>query len=257
MSEIRNITAREILDSRGNPTLEAEVVLASGATGIASVPSGISTGTLEAVELRDGDLKRYRGMGVLKAVSNVSETIFQELEGCDGCNQLNIDRTLIALDGTPNKERLGANATLGVSLATARAAAEFYHLPLWKYLGGSCACRLPVPMMNVLNGGAHASNNVEIQEFMIVPVEADSFTSALRMGTEIYHALGRRLRREGYFVECDLIGKSLKAQMKYANKLGADYTLILGDSEIDAGKAQLRDMKNSEQREVDLESFTL
>ncbi len=189
---------REILDSRGNPTVHATVTLADGSVGEASVPSGASTGLYEAYERRDGDITRYGGKGVLRTVEDIRARIEPTLVGMRADDQSSIDKTLCHLDGTPNKTSLGANAMLAVSLATARAAAEFYHLPLWKYLGGSCACQLPVPMMNVLNGGAHASNNVEIQEFMIVPVGAESFTSALRMGTEIYHALGRRLRREGY-----------------------------------------------------------
>ena len=197
MSEIRNITAREFLDSRGNPTLEAEVTLASGATGTASVPSGISTGTLEAVELRDGDLKRYRGMGVLKAVCNVSETIFQELEGCNGCDQLNIDRTLIALDGTPNKERLGANATLSVSIAAARAAANELKVPLYRYLGGSQARILPLPMFNLINGGAHSGAPTAIQEFMIRPVCAESFSEALEIAVALFNTLKTMLKERG------------------------------------------------------------
>lgn len=198
MSWIEEIHAREILDSRGNPTVEAEVTLAGGEVGRAAVPSGASTGEHEAVELRDGDAKRYGGKGVLKAVSNVNEIIAPEIEGMDSLDQAEIDSALINLDGTPTKSKLGANALLAVSLATARAAATFLEVPLYKYLGGPNARTLPVPMMNIINGGAHADNNVDFQEFMIVPVGADSFSESLRMGTEIFHTLKTVLKKKGY-----------------------------------------------------------
>jgi enolase len=198
MSLIELVTARQILDSRGNPTVEAEVILISGDTGRAAVPSGASTGEHEAVELRDGDKKRYGGKGVLKAVENVNGIIAREIEGIDALDQAELDHALIALDGTENKSRLGANALLAVSLATARAAAAYLEIPLYKYLGGPNARTLPVPMMNILNGGAHADNNVDFQEFMVMPVGAETFTDALRMGAEIFHALKSVLKKRGY-----------------------------------------------------------
>ncbi len=198
MSWIDLVQAREILDSRGNPTVEAEVTLVGGEVGRAAVPSGASTGEHEAVELRDGDKKRYLGKGVLKAVRNVNETIGPELEGLDALDQAEVDAALLALDGTRTKSKLGANALLAVSLATARAAAEYLEIPLYKYLGGPNARTLPVPMMNIINGGAHADNNVDFQEFMIVPVGAATFSEALRMGTEIFHALKSVLKKKGY-----------------------------------------------------------
>jgi enolase len=197
MSIIVDIFAREILDSRGNPTVEVEVELDSGIVGRAAVPSGASTGTFEAVELRDGDNKRYLGKGVLKAVENVNETIAPELIGMDATEQTLIDKTMINLDGTPNKSKLGANAILGVSLAVARAAAEELGLPLFQYIGGVNAKVLPVPMMNILNGGKHADNNVDIQEFMIMPVGAQNFHEALRICSEIYHNLKTVLKSKG------------------------------------------------------------
>lgn len=187
--QILKCNAREILDSRGNPTVEASVILTDGTVGVASVPSGASTGIYEAHEKRDGDKKRYNGKGVLDAVCDICKIISPALSGVYASEQGEIDRMLKALDGTDNKSNLGANATLAVSLASARAAANYYKIPIFKYLGGVDACRLPVPMMNILNGGAHASNNVEIQEFMIMPVGAKSFAEALRMGSEIYHSL--------------------------------------------------------------------
>jgi enolase len=198
MSIIETVWAREILDSRGNPTLEAEVVLESGAIGRACVPSGASTGEHEAVELRDGDKSRYLGKGTLKAVENVNEKIADEIEGFDALDQTLIDETLIEMDGTENKSKLGANAMLAVSLATSRAAAEFLGLPLYRYLGGVNAKTLPVPMMNILNGGAHADNNVDFQEFMVMPVGADSFAEGLRCGAEIFHNLKDVLKKRGY-----------------------------------------------------------
>ena len=197
MSEIVDIYAREILDSRGNPTVEVEVYLESGVMGRAAVPSGASTGEREALELRDGDKDRYLGKGVLKAVDNVNENIADVLIGWDASDQTGIDRKLIELDGTDIKSNLGANALLGVSLAVAKAAAEESGLPLYQYLGGTNAKELPVPMMNIINGGAHADNNVDIQEFMIMPAGADSFTEALRMGAEIFHALKKVLKDKG------------------------------------------------------------
>ncbi len=193
MSEILDIVAREILDSRGNPTVEVDVTLASGAAGRAAVPSGASTGEHEALELRDGDAKRYLGKGVLKAVENVMDQIAPALRDLEATDQVGIDRTMIELDGTPNKGKLGANAILGVSMAVARAAAVESDLPLYRYLGGPLARTMPVPLMNILNGGAHATNTVDFQEYMIVPVGADSFAEALRMGAEVFHALKKVL----------------------------------------------------------------
>jgi enolase len=195
MSTILDITAREILDSRGNPTVEADVTLASGASGRAAVPSGASTGMHEAVELRDGDAERYLGKGVLKAVQNVEETIAPALNGMIATDQMTIDRTLIEIDGTPNKSKLGANAILAVSMAVARAAASDVGLPLYRYLGGPLARVMPVPMMNILNGGAHATNTVDFQEYMIIPVGATSFADGLRMGTEVFHSLKKVLQK--------------------------------------------------------------
>ena len=197
MSLIDLVYAREVLDSRGNPTVEVEVVLESGATGRAIVPSGASTGAFEAVELRDGDKSRYLGKGTEKAVNNVNEIIAPELEGMDATDQPGIDALLIELDGTPNKGKLGANAILGVSMAVARAAAEEVGLPLFQYIGGVNAKQLPVPMMNIINGGEHADNNVDVQEFMILPVGAPSFREALRMGAEVFHSLKKVLADNG------------------------------------------------------------
>ena len=194
---IEQIHAREILDSRGNPTIEVDVYLDDGSFGRAAVPSGASTGKFEAVELRDGDADRYLGKGVLKAVENVNERIAPELVGLDETDQVAIDRAMIDLDGTENKGNLGANAILGVSLAVAKAAAESAGLPLYRYVGGTLARTLPVPMMNILNGGAHADNTVDIQEFMIMPVGAPTFRDALRMGAEVFHALKSVLQGKG------------------------------------------------------------
>lgn len=198
MTTIVDIIGREILDSRGNPTLEVEVELESGVIGRAAVPSGASTGEHEAVELRDGDKSRYMGKGVLKAVENVNDKIADELVEFDALDQVGIDNFLIELDGTPNKAVLGANAILGVSMAVAKAAAATMGLPLYRYLGGVNARTLPVPMMNILNGGKHADNNVDFQEFMIMPVGAPNFAEALRMGTETFHALKSVLNKRGY-----------------------------------------------------------
>jgi enolase len=197
MSIIDGVVARQILDSRGNPTVEVEVYLADGSMGRAAVPSGASTGAFEAVELRDGDKDQYLGKGVLKAVSNVNEKIAEELVGWDALDQVGIDTFLCELDGTENKGKLGANAILGVSMAVAKAAANSLGLPLYRYLGGTNAKVLPVPMMNILNGGQHADNNVDIQEFMIMPVGAKRFSEALRMGAEVFHSLRSVLKEKG------------------------------------------------------------
>lgn len=197
-SLITDVYAREVLDSRGNPTVEVEVLLEDGSMGRAIVPSGASTGEHEAHELRDGDKARYLGRGVLKAVENVNETIADALEGIDAAEQAQIDNILLELDGTDNKSNLGANAILGVSLAACRAAAEYHMLPLYSYIGGIRANTLPTPMMNILNGGKHADNTVDIQEFMIMPVGAETFSEGLRMGTEIFHHLRTVLKSKGY-----------------------------------------------------------
>jgi enolase len=195
---IHDIVAREILDSRGNPTIEVDVELENGIVGRAAVPSGASTGENEAVELRDGDKARYGGKGVLNAVEHVNNTIAEELTGYDAVDQTVIDQMMIQLDGTPTKSKLGANAILGVSLAAAKAAAQSMKLPLYKYIGGVNAKTLPVPMMNILNGGSHADNNVDLQEFMIVPANAPTFAEALRMGAEVFHSLKSVLKKKGY-----------------------------------------------------------
>ena len=197
MSTIQNILGREILDSRGNPTIKVEVTLTSGNSGYASVPSGASTGTKEALELRDGDKKRYGGKGVLKALHNINGEIRAALKGKDPQAQEELDRLMIYLDGTPNKSRLGANAILGVSLAIAYAAAKEAGLPFYRYLGDDGPFTLPVPMMNVINGGAHASNNIDVQEFLIIPAGAPTFAEALRYGAEVFHALKKRLQQKG------------------------------------------------------------
>ncbi|MGZ8997077.1 MAG: phosphopyruvate hydratase, partial [Rhodospirillales bacterium] len=198
MSGIMEITGREILDSRGNPTVEVDVTLESGASGRAAVPSGASTGVHEAVELRDGDKKRYLGKGVEKAVASVNGEIFEAISGMEATDQVAIDTAMIDLDGTPNKGRLGANAILGVSMAIAKAAAEEADLPLYRYIGGAQARLLPVPMMNIVNGGAHADNPIDIQEFMIMPVGAASIADAVRMGAEVFHALKKGLKDAGH-----------------------------------------------------------
>ena len=198
MSLIEDVWARQILDSRGNPTLEAEVTLETGETGRAAVPSGASTGENEAVELRDGDADRYLGKGVTQAVNNVNDKLSYELEGLDALDQTTIDETMLALDGTENKSNLGASAILAVSLATARAAATYLQMPLYRYIGGINAKTLPTPMMNIINGGSHADNNVDFQEFMIMPVGAESFSEALRAGAEIFHNLAKVLKSRGY-----------------------------------------------------------
>src|SRR5271165_3465799 len=193
MSAIVDIIGREIIDSRGNPTVECDVLLESGVMGRAAVPSGASTGSREAIELRDGDKSRYFGKGVLKACEHINTEISEAIMGLDANEQAFLDRTLIDLDGTENKARLGANATLAVSMAVAKAAAEESGLPLYRYFGGSGAMQMPVPMMNIINGGAHADNNLDIQEFMILPVGMDTFANAIRAGAEIFHQLKRVL----------------------------------------------------------------
>jgi len=200
MTEIIDVTAREILDSRGNPTVEVDMMVASGAVGRAAVPSGASTGKREALELRDKRRKRYGGKGVSKAVKNVKEIIAPALLGADASDQAGLDRRLIELDGTPNKSKLGANAILGVSLAAARAAAQAFQMPLYRYIGGINASVLPVPLMNIINGGAHAANNLDIQEFMIVPMGAGTFAETIRMGVETFHQLKAVLKAQGHNV---------------------------------------------------------
>jgi enolase len=197
MSAIVDIIGREVIDSRGNPTVECDVLLESGVMGRAAVPSGASTGSREAIELRDGDKSRYMGKGVLKACENINTEISEAIMGLDANEQAFLDRTLIDLDGTENKARLGANATLAVSMAVAKAAAEESGLPLYRYFGGSAAMQMPVPMMNVINGGAHADNNLDLQEFMIIPVGADSFREAIRYGAEVFHTLKKILHEQG------------------------------------------------------------
>ena len=194
---IVDIWAREILDSRANPTVEVDVVLADGSFGRAAVPSGASTGAREALELRDGDMNRYLGKGVLTAIANVNEVLAPELLGMDALDQVAVDNAMIALDGTESKSKLGANAILGVSLAVAQAAANSLGLPLYRYVGGPAARLLPVPMMNILNGGQHADNNVDIQEFMVVPAGAASFAESLRYGAEFFHTLRKVLKEKG------------------------------------------------------------
>ena len=198
MSAIIDIVGREILDSRGNPTVECEILLESGATARAAVPSGASTGSREAIELRDGDKSRYLGKGVLTAVNNINTVIADALVGMESSEQALIDRTMIELDGTENKSNLGANALLAVSMAVARASANEAGLPLYRYFGGSGAMQMPVPMMNIINGGEHADNNLNFQEFMILPVGFDSFREALRAGAEVFHNLKKNLARQRY-----------------------------------------------------------
>jgi enolase len=264
MSLIEQVRAREILDSRGNPTIEAEVFLIGGETGRAAVPSGASTGEHEAVELRDNDKKRYGGKGTLRAVANVNDVIAREVEGMDALDQAEVDAALIALDGTRNKSKLGANALLAVSLATARAAAVYLELPLYRYIGGANARTLPVPMMNIVNGGAHADNNVDFQEFMVMPVGATTFRDALRAGAEIFHALkgvlhGRGLATsvgdEGGFAPNlrsneEAIETILEAISKAGYKAGTDILLALDPaaSEFYDGRAYV--FKKSDGRKL-------
>src|SRR5213082_3081017 len=264
MSQIDRIHAREILDSRGNPTVEADVILLTGERGCAAVPSGASTGEHEAVELRDGDKKRYGGLGVLKAVENINDGIARELEGFDALDQAEVDEALIALDGTKTKSKLGANALLAVSLATARAAATYLEIPLYRYLGGANARTLPVPLMNILNGGAHADNNVDFQEFMIAPVGASAFHEALRIGAEIFHALKSVLKKRGYSTGVgdeggfapnlksneEAIETILEAIMQAGYKAGQDVMLALDPaaSEFYEGRSYI--FKKSDKRKL-------
>jgi enolase len=200
MTEIIGVGAREILDSRGNPTVEVDIELMGGGRGRAAVPSGASTGEHEALELRDGDASRYLGKGVLNAVTNVVEELAPQVVGCDALDQLEVDRVMLDYDGTPSKSKVGANAVLGVSMAVARAAADAVGLPLWRYLGGAQACVLPAPLMNIVNGGAHADSGLEIQEFMVVPVGFESFAEALRAGAETFHSLKKLLKEAGHAI---------------------------------------------------------
>ncbi|MFT4077243.1 MAG: phosphopyruvate hydratase [Asticcacaulis sp.] len=241
MPEIIDVVAREILDSRGNPTVEVDVTLDDGSFGRAAVPSGASTGAHEAVEMRDGDTKRYGGKGVRKAVDAVNGEIFEAINGFEALDQRRLDQALINLDGTPNKSRLGANAILGVSLAVARAAAQSSGLPLYKYVGGLAARVLPVPLMNIINGGAHADNPIDIQEFMIVPAGAESFSEALRMGAEIFHSLKKGLKAAGHNTNVgdeggfapnlasaeDALTFIMKAGEQAGYKAGSDFWLAL------------------------------
>ena len=274
MLPIMEITAREILDSRGNPTVEVDVWLEEGYFGQAAVPSGASTGQHEALELRDKDPKRYGGKGVLKAVQNVEEVIAPHLLGMDGLNQADIDKAMIDLDGTPNKENLGANAILGVSMAVARAAAEASELPLYRYLGGANARQLPRPMMNILNGGSHAGNNVDIQEFMIMPLAGDTFAESLRIGAEVFHSLKKVLAAaklstavgdEGGFApdlksNDEAIEVILKAIEAAGYKPGSDVVLCLdaAASEFynkDKGKYVFHKSDNSEKTSDEMVEF--
>jgi len=241
--EILDVTGREILDSRGNPTVEAEVWLMDGTVGRAAVPSGASTGQFEACELRDGDKERYLGKGVLKAVSNINDEIAEALVGQNAMDQVSLDKLLIELDGTPNKSRLGANAILGASLACARAVAESLKIPLYRYLGGASSNTLPVPMMNVLNGGAHADNSVDIQEFMIMPVSACSFREALRMSAEVFHSLKKVVPASGVGDEGgyapdlaadeDALIALMKAIEKAGYKPGEDFMIAMDPAVTD------------------------
>ena len=269
MSWIERVLAREILDSRGNPTVEAEVILGDGVSGRAAVPSGASTGENEAVELRDGDKKRYGGKGVLKAVRNVNEVIAPALEGFDALDQVEVDHALIELDGTKTKSKLGANALLAVSLATARAAAAHLEIPLYTYLGGPNARTLPVPMMNIINGGAHADNNVDFQEFMVVPAGASTFREALRIGAEVFHELKSVLKKKGYATSVgdeggfapnlrsneEAIETILEAITKAGYTAGADCLLALDPaaSEFYDGKSYV--FKKSDKRKLSSEQM--
>ncbi|HEV7701622.1 MAG TPA: phosphopyruvate hydratase [Pyrinomonadaceae bacterium] len=264
MSYIEQVWAREIMDSRGNPTIEAEVILEDGTQGRAAVPSGASTGENEAVELRDDDKSRYLGKGVLKAVENVNEKIGRELEGLDCLDQTLIDQTMIDLDGTETKSKLGANAILAVSLANARAAAAFQEVPLYRYIGGTNAKTLPVPMMNILNGGAHADNNVDFQEFMVMPVGAESFSEALRCGAEIFHTLKGVLKDRGYSTSVgdeggfapnlksndEAVETILEAIEKAGYKAGDDVMLALDPASSEFYKDGKYIFKKSDKREL-------
>ncbi|MFN0139369.1 MAG: phosphopyruvate hydratase [Pyrinomonadaceae bacterium] len=264
MSFIEQVWAREIMDSRGNPTIEAEVILEDGTQGRAAVPSGASTGENEAVELRDGDKARYLGKGVLTAVKNVNDIIGRELEGLDCLDQTLIDKTMIELDGTENKSKLGANALLAVSLANARAAASFQEMPLYRYIGGTNAKTLPVPMMNIINGGAHADNNVDFQEFMVMPVGATSFCEALRCGAEIFHNLKSVLKSRGYSTGVgdeggfapnlksneEAVETILEAIEKSGYKAGDDVMLALDPASSEFYKGGKYIFKKSDNREL-------
>ncbi len=249
MTAIVDIIGREILDSRGNPTVEVDVVLENGSMGRAAVPSGASTGAHEAVELRDGDKARYLGKGVRKAVEAVNGEIFDAIGGMDAEQQVQIDSTMIGLDGTPNKSRLGANAILGVSLAVAKAAANSSELPLYRYVGGTSARTLPVPMMNIINGGVHADNPIDFQEFMIMPVGADSFAEALRCGSEIFHTLRSELKKAGHNTNVgdeggfatDMAGLEEKA------KLLSEQKTELEDKNEEVGQAKVALEEKAEQ----------
>ena len=269
MSLIETIHAREILDSRGNPTVEAEVILEDGTTGRAAVPSGASTGENEAVEMRDDDKTRYLGKGVTKAVENVNEKIAYELEGFDALDQTLIDETLIKLDGTDNKSNLGANALLAVSMAAARAGAAFQELPLYRYIGGVNAKTLPVPMMNIINGGAHADNNVDFQEFMVMPVGAETFSEALRTGAEIFHNLKSVLKSKGYATSVgdeggfapnlksneEAIETILEAIDKAGYKAGEDVMIALDPAASEFFKDGKYTFKKSDKRELSSEEM--
>ncbi len=271
MTRITGIQGREIIDSRGNPTVEVDVFLSSGVMGRAAVPSGASTGENEAIELRDKDAKRFLGKGVLKAVANVNDKIAEELLGMDALDQREVDATLCALDGTKNKGKLGANAILGVSMAVAKAAAEALEVPLYKYLGGPNAHVLPVPMMNILNGGAHADNNVDIQEFMVMPVGAKTFSEALRMGVETFHALKDVLKKaglntavgdEGGFApnlksNAEAIEVILKAIKQAGYRAGKDIFLALdcASSEFYKDKKYVLEAENAKKSSADMVSF--
>ncbi len=235
MSTIYDVYAREVLDSRGNPTVEVEVVLESGAMGRAIVPSGASTGEREALELRDGDPKRYKGKGVQKAVENVNNIIAPEVEGLDALDQAYIDRVLVDTDGTDNKSSLGANAMLGVSMAVTRAAADYLGISLFQYIGGIRGREIPVPMMNVINGGAHAQNSLDVQEFMIVPAGAESFTEALRMGAEVFHTLKGILKDKGYSTGVGDEG-GFAPQIKSTTEALDTLIKAIGDAGYKAGK---------------------
>src|SRR5690349_3715963 len=270
MSWIEHVQAREILDSRGNPTVEAEVVLADGAIGRAAVPSGASTGENESVELRDGDKKRYGGKGVLKAVKNVNDIIALALQGFDALDQAEVDRALIDLDGTKNKSKLGANALLAVSMATARAAAIQLEIPLYRYLGGPNSRTLPVPMMNIINGGAHADNHVDFQEFMIVPVGATTFREALRTGAEVFHALKSVLKKKGYATSVgdeggfapnlrsneEAVETILESIDKAGYKAGADCLLALDPAASEFYDGENYVFKKSDKRKLSSDAMT-
>lgn len=272
MAKIEKTIAREILDSRGNPTVEVDVILDDGKLGRGAVPSGASTGHHEAIELRDGDPKRYLGKGVAKAVSNVIEMIGPKIKGMDPCDQKTIDKLMIEIDGTENKSNIGANAILGVSIAVARAAANILNKPLYKYLGSDDSCILPVPMMNIINGGKHADNNLDIQEFMIMPLGVDSFREALRVGAEIFHCLKGILKSKGYNtnvgdeggfapeLSCneEALGTIIEAINKAGYKPGKDVLLALdvaANEVYENGKYTLKAEKTPEKSSEEMISF--